>query len=400
MVNLQLFILIVVLLNFLIKIRDFPLFLYLIFILSCYALPVLLHGLSDFYGWGLINIEIYYENALLFVLFFLMIFKISYEKFKFKNNYLINIFEFKFSLLIFYYIYIFLFFIYLIINYNSFFIFTFPFFLFSLIYCIKIKKIKNNFKLILVIFFVALIFYLYFSFKNGTRWQFFVCLISYFLIVSSRIRFKNIIFFIFFITLILPIFPIFMDLRVGREVYMLRADIPDLLWMFGDIFVDRLNYSRVLGLIMFSSYNIENGFVYFNNIIGLIPRWIWEGKPILGLDLNEIGRDLSILQPSDVTTSIGLSHIGESYAILGWWGLINAIPLGILFKIGQINLEMPSPISKVIGAIIVVIIVTSESLTYILPTLLLCLSPVFFCFILSTFFNYLYRRVFCDLFDK
>lgn len=125
-----------------------------------------------------------------------------------------------------------------------------------------------------------------------------------------------------------------------------------------------------------------------------------EGKPILGLDLNEIGRDLSILQPSDVTTSIGLSHIGESYAILGWWGLINAIPLGILFKIGQINLEMPSPISKVIGAIIVVIIVTSESLTYILPTLLLCLSPVFFCFILSTFFNYLYRRVFCDLFDK
>jgi hypothetical protein len=235
---------------------------------------------------------------------------------------------------------------------------------------------------------------------GGTRWQIFLCAVLYFLIIKPRINFKNILYFIVFILLLLPIFPIFMDLRVGREISIFSSDTRGIFWIFGDIFVDRLNYARVLGLVMSTPLDIEGGSHYLNNIIGLIPRWIWEDKPILGLNLNQIGHDLFILQLSDKSTSIGLSNIGESYALLGWWGLVNAIPLGIIFKIGQIYLENINPVSKLIGAIIIVMILTTESLTYILPTLILCVSPVFICFIFSIFFNYLYHRVFCDLFIK
>lgn len=400
MVNLQLLTLSIVSIVFLIKVRSFSLFLYLIFIVACYIFPVLLDRASTFYGWELLEIEIDYENALLFVLIFLIFFISSYENFKLKKKYYEKISNLNCNLIIFYYSYIVLYFLYLVKDTTNFFIFTFPFFLWSFIYYIKFKTINNNLKFIILLYSIGLFFYLYLSIIDGTRWQIFLCLILYFLIIKPGINLKNISYFTVCIISLLPFFPILMDLRVGREISIFNSEIDYIFWTFGDIFVDRLNYSRVLGLVMSIPLDIEGGSHYLNNIIGLIPRWLWEDKPILGLNLNQIGHDLLILQYSDTTTSIGLSNIGESYALLGWWGLVNAIPLGVIFKIGQIYLEIFNPVSKLIGAIIIIVILTAESLTYILPTLILCLSPVFICFIFSIFLNYLYQRVFCDLFIK
>jgi len=58
--------------------------------------------------------------------------------------------------------------------------------------------------------------------------------------------------------------------------------------------------------------------LYYQNIIGLIPRMIWPGKPRMGIDTNEVGHKLGIIANDDLVTSIGLSPVGESWYLFGF----------------------------------------------------------------------------------
>jgi hypothetical protein len=101
---------------------------------------------------------------------------------------------------------------------------------------------------------------------------------------------------------------------------------------FCDIFSDRLNYIGPLSRI-FELGNFErtlNYSSYFDNIIGLVPRFLWSDKPTIGIDGNFIGHNLNIIDSKDNLTSIALGSIGESYYLLGFLGLTIAAFQGLL----------------------------------------------------------------------
>jgi hypothetical protein len=71
----------------------------------------------------------------------------------------------------------------------------------------------------------------------------------------------------------------------------------------------------------------------FDNIIGLVPRFAWPDKPFIGINGNIIGHDLNILHTNDNLTSISLGSIGESYYLLGWYGIAIAAFQGLLMAL-------------------------------------------------------------------
>jgi hypothetical protein len=101
---------------------------------------------------------------------------------------------------------------------------------------------------------------------------------------------------------------------------------------FFNLFADRLNYigplSRIFELGSFE--RAINYSAYLDNIIGLAPRFAWPDKPFIGINGNIIGHDLNILQTNDNVTSISLGSIGESYYLLGWFGIAIAAFQGLL----------------------------------------------------------------------
>lgn len=101
---------------------------------------------------------------------------------------------------------------------------------------------------------------------------------------------------------------------------------------FFNLFADRLNYLGPLSRI-FELGSFERAFnysAYFDNIIGLAPRFAWPDKPLIGINGNIIGHDLNILNTNDNLTSISLGSIGESYYLLGWLGIAIAAFQGLL----------------------------------------------------------------------
>jgi hypothetical protein len=104
---------------------------------------------------------------------------------------------------------------------------------------------------------------------------------------------------------------------------------------FFNLFADRLNYlgplSRIFELGSFE--RAINYSAYFDNIIGLVPRFAWPDKPFIGINGNIIGHDLNILHTNDNLTSISLGSIGESYYLLGWYGIAIAAFQGLLMAL-------------------------------------------------------------------
>ena len=82
-----------------------------------------------------------------------------------------------------------------------------------------------------------------------------------------------------------------------------------------DVLVTRLNYleplARVINLVTWEGPS--GGSVYWNNIIGLVPRLIWPGKPVFGNDSQLLGHQLGLVTLNDESTSIGLQVVGESF---------------------------------------------------------------------------------------
>lgn len=80
------------------------------------------------------------------------------------------------------------------------------------------------------------------------------------------------------------------------------------------------------------------GTSYAFALLGLIPRFVWPGKPDLHYG-NEFGYVSGIISPSDTLTSISVTFFGESYLNFGFAGLLPLLIIGFLFGIFYKNIN-------------------------------------------------------------
>ena len=104
-----------------------------------------------------------------------------------------------------------------------------------------------------------------------------------------------------------------------------------------DVLVTRLNYLEPIAQVI--RYTTEVGFgggaIYWNNLIGVIPRILWLSKPNISNDSQELAVQLGMVGAHDYSTSIGLQPIGEAFYELGWLGLMVAVAQGFAFAAGH-----------------------------------------------------------------
>ena len=109
--------------------------------------------------------------------------------------------------------------------------------------------------------------------------------------------------------------------------------VPEVKLLILDLISDRMNYAGVLQRVILKSQYWPESFDYIQNTYGMIPRLIWDDKPLLGLDMNAVGKNLNIISINDFKTSIGLTVIGESYMQLKHYGLSVAFVQGFVMSL-------------------------------------------------------------------
>ncbi len=188
---------------------------------------------------------------------------------------------------------------------------------------------------------------------------------------------KRMIFFIPFIPFFIIIFPV-LNLYRGHYDQSL-FDIFDqviknnkLINVITEIFVDRMNYIKMINVVInkyYANFHLIND--YWDNLIGLVPRVFWPEKPIIGIDLNLLGRELGLLRPLDKHTSIGLSVIGESFYELRYFGLTIALLQGITLGLLDKFLRHRSILEHVYYFFMVSLFIITDTYVYILPRFIL-----------------------------
>ena len=143
------------------------------------------------------------------------------------------------------------------------------------------------------------------------------------------------------------------------------------IYTVGDIILDRMNLIGVIQRVI--ETGLEN-FVYhsdyWQNITNNIPRILWAGKPLAGIDANSLGHELNILHPSDKKTSIGLTVIGESFYQLKYYGPFIAVLQGAIFSFFDRKLTPIYAGSFILYFVMVVNIVTTGVYLYVIPKII------------------------------
>ena len=128
------------------------------------------------------------------------------------------------------------------------------------------------------------------------------------------------------------------DCQYAFNIYLrtfTRFDSYSLDHLFFGIFGERLNFAVVVGSIVENTpriWDFKMGYTYFLFFISLVPRIIWPSKPGIASFANDFGRDYGFISPSDYTTSIAMSWIGEMFINFGWLGILVAFCYGLLYQ--------------------------------------------------------------------
>ena len=105
--------------------------------------------------------------------------------------------------------------------------------------------------------------------------------------------------------------------------------------IFYYIFGERFNYSIVVSRIVDQTpfiWDFKYGYTYFIFLISIIPRILWPGKPLIAAQANDFGRDYGFLYPTDYSTSIDMSWVGEMFINFGWYGVIVGFIYGLFYR--------------------------------------------------------------------
>lgn len=115
------------------------------------------------------------------------------------------------------------------------------------------------------------------------------------------------------------------------------------LFMGGTLFSDeilyyvfgvRLNYTDVLTNIIVNTpriWEFKLGWTYLTFFTAFIPRFIWADKPMPGAIGIEFANDYGYNQSFGDLTSVTTTRIGELFINFGWFGIIGAFFIGILY---------------------------------------------------------------------
>ena len=169
------------------------------------------------------------------------------------------------------------------------------------------------------------------------------------------------------------------------ESLELAMNNTDLIANVMGILLDRMNYLGVVSTVIEEfKYNSDYLFDYLDNFIAMVPRLAWPDKPIIGIDLNDLGIQLGILAPSNTNTSIGLTVIGESFYQLRNFGLIVAIFQGAMFGFLEKIKITESLVAYVYYFYAISLLLFLDSYAYFLPQLI---QTSIFLFVFGYFFN-------------
>ena len=213
-----------------------------------------------------------------------------------------------------------------------------------------IKQHNSKDILIYLIYFTFVIICFFIAIKSGSRAEPIIILLALGFIHVETIKKYKITFLLLMLLLVPMITLMFPFLMIYRNnvslglinVFMGVIDGSLLPWYLpgysfiytvGDIILDRMNLIGVIQRVI--ETGLEN-FVYhsdyWQNITNNIPRILWAGKPLAGIDANSLGHELNILHHSDKKTSIGLTVIGESFYQLKYYGSFIAVLQGAIFS--------------------------------------------------------------------
>ena len=169
------------------------------------------------------------------------------------------------------------------------------------------------------------------------------------------------------------------DLSINKNFY------------FIDFFVTRLNYLIPFSKITEFVENIGslNGEQYLSNILGLIPRFFWESKPIITNNMNFYAYEAEIIASPNF--SVGLRSVGESFLNFGWYGVIVAFFIAVLFYFLNLFDNLKGIIGQSIYIYMAVYILKSDAYFAIIPGIIHSLIGwiLFFTifFLVSNFFR-------------
>lgn len=261
------------------------------------------------------------------------------------------------------------------------------------------KNFKSKIKSIILI--LTIIYCLVYGVAIGSRFQVMLpIIILIFIYFKNILKLYNFILFIIFSYLSLYLFPIIGTIRnifnkkinqncsknenisesiisniqynnVYKEKYDALFNINiqnNILSKPIDIILSRLNYFDVT--IKIYHYKIKEKLInnisyFFDNILGLIPRFIYPQKKIITNSSEIWGVELGILQyPSH---AIGFRPVGEAFLFLGNYYLIIAILIGFFLSLYYRLMKDQNIILNAIFTYIVILSLKRDSLHAFLP---------------------------------
>lgn len=168
-----------------------------------------------------------------------------------------------------------------------------------------------------------------------------------------------------------------LDLNMVKSLYVQETSLSKSFFI-ADLFVSRLNY-----LIPFSrayEFVIKNGFldakIFFFNFIGLVPRILWSEKPLLTNNMDINAHNMSITSAiktnSDYSNlfSVSFRPEGESFIYFGYYGLLIAILVGLIFFIVEKFNHKRSKLFQTFYLYLVYLVATTEVNFVLLPSLI------------------------------
>ena len=198
------------------------------------------------------------------------------------------------------------------------------------------------------------------SLISGSRWM----VISYLIVLffnHEALRKHTLTLFIVGIPFIGLLFPTLLLYRSSDDglydsfIQVLNTDFEAVESLI-TVISDRMNMLSTTNLIINDFGGVGGGANYFGNIVSLVPRILWPGKPVQ-LNSNDLGADLGIIHHQDYLTSVSLTVIGESFYEIAFFGLIIALIQGVIFALID-SMDKKSIVSNIIYFLLSMKVVT------------------------------------------
>lgn len=250
-------------------------------------------------------------------------------------------------------------------------------YMFVPVFAAGIYYLKDPSRLRFLIFIFCFLLLGYLSFTTGSRLAVIYILFVAYLILSFGATFKqHLIYLVVGFPLIVLIFPFMLiyrqaDFDIFATYSLFRGLDLRFFEILEQIVLDRLNNFRSLILVVQHANDIPyDGSKYLDNIIGLIPRSLWEDKPLIGMNLNMVGRQIGLLYENDFDTSITLSPLGEAFLMINFFGVLVAIGVVAVIWLIERLVKRKDLISRCFYIIMALHFAKLGSYIYVIPWLI------------------------------